>query len=134
MHCSNCGASVNPTAKFCVGCGRPIAVTLVPGVPKKKTHPLVMIMAGLFIVFFALVLFGMLINAIVGNQPARTAQTTIAPHASPSPTPQLTQAQQRAEDIAVRKAYAKVIDKQLIELGIESETYTTGADATTMVI
>jgi hypothetical protein len=46
----------------------------------------------------------------------------------------LCKAQQVALEIAARKAYAQVLDKQLLDLGIESKTYTIGTDARTLVI
>src|SRR5579862_9905866 len=57
MHCSNCGHLIATDDKFCTGCGRPIAV--IP-VKKKKTHPLVLLLA---VVLFVGVL-GAIINAV----------------------------------------------------------------------
>lgn len=45
-----------------------------------------------------------------------------------------TKQQQLANDIALRKAYAKVIDQQLLNQGIESEPYTVGPEAKTLAI
>ncbi len=69
MHCSNCGHLIATDDKFCTGCGRPIAV--IP-VKKKKTHPLVLLLA---VVLFLGVL-GAIINAVtqssVSDPPSRT--------------------------------------------------------------
>ncbi len=58
MHCSNCGHLLAAGDKFCNGCGRPIAAIPVE-TKKKKTHPLVALLA--------VVLFVAVIGAIIGG-------------------------------------------------------------------
>jgi hypothetical protein len=58
MHCSGCGQQIATADKFCNGCGRPIAVVPIE-VKKKKTHPLVALLA--------VVLFLIVLGAIIGG-------------------------------------------------------------------
>ena len=51
---------------------------------------------------------------------------------APTATPAVKLTKDQA--IAARKAYAKVIDGQLLDMGIESTTFTSGPDASTLTI
>jgi len=65
------------------------------------------------------------------NSPSPTQSASIAATSAPPPTPK---PKTPAEMLAARKAYATVIDQQLLNMGIESKTYATGSQAKTLVI
>lgn len=78
---------------------------------------------------FLIVIVGVIVVAIIVNSPSPTAAVQASnpiPVAVKPPTP--------ADLVAARKAYAKVIDLQLLDMSIESNTRTDGPQATTLVI
>jgi hypothetical protein len=81
-----------------------------------------MIVLGLL--FVGLIVWG----AVQANSPQPS--TTSAATTAPEPTKPLTE----ADRIEARKAYGKVIDRQLLELGIESETHVLGSKCTEIKI
>lgn len=68
------------------------------------------------------------------NPPGRIDYLPPAPPSLAGVTPAVVPPQTPAQKIAIRRAYAKVIDQQLLDLGIESKTHTSGADAKSLVI
>jgi hypothetical protein len=80
---------------------------------------------GVFAVILAILLIGAAVR--VANLPE--SSVSAVPDSSIPKTP-LTEAQM----VVLRQEYAKVIDKQLLESGIESTTTTSGTKATILVI
>jgi hypothetical protein len=140
VYCSNCGAQVLGSGQFCNRCGSGAAAP--PVVVQRKNHPFVTLLAVAFGFFALLIIIGIVSTSSREDAPAASASATAPASASTSKSatadvgaaPRLTKAQQAAQDIAVRKAYAKVLDQQLLDQGIESQTYTVGNDAKTLVI
>src|SRR5262249_47211787 len=93
------------------------------------TSGFVKFIAWSFGIFFLLVVMIAVVDSSNTTQSASTS-TVSTPAASPAPAKPKTP----AEMVAARKAYAKIIDQQLLNMGIESKTYTNGADAKTLVI
>jgi hypothetical protein len=113
-----CGNQVANNAKSCPKCGH------------RFTSGLVKVLAW----FFGMVV----LIAIVGAMFAANSNdvTPSSAPAAPVPASGSTKAKppSPADLIAARREYANVIDKQLLDMGIESKTYTDGAGATTLVI
>jgi hypothetical protein len=140
MYCANCGAEVEASGRFCNRCGRVAVARAVA--PTKRTHPFVKFLAVIFGGFILLFVIGLIASSpkegssdtnratAAPTMTATSRATTTSVKAAPAPT----KAQQLALEIATRRAYAKVLDQQLLDLGIESKTYTTGTDAKTLVI
>lgn len=122
MRRCKCGNLVANNAKFCPRCGHRFTST--------STLVIAWVL-GIFGVFVILMMS--LANSgstSTGSPPANPSPATpTQPPAKPK-----TPAQNAAGQVAVRKAYAKVIDQQLLELGIESKTFTQGTQAKTIVI
>ena len=85
-------------------------------------------MFGIFGIFVIL----MMSFANVGSN--STGGSTAPSPATQPPAKPKTPAQIAAGQVAARKVYAKVIDQQMLESGIESKTLTQGAQAKTIVI
>jgi hypothetical protein len=118
MRKCKCGNDVAGNAKFCPKCG------------KRFTSGPVKFLAGLCLVLLAVVILGAI---TASNSP----QSSVSASPSPSiatPTPAPPKPKTPAEMMQLRKEYASLIDKQLLNMGIESETYTVGPQAKTLVI
>jgi hypothetical protein len=124
-HCK-CGNLVASNAKFCPKCGH------------RFTSLSTTIIAWMFGIFgiFVILMMSLAHGAPDSSRPNSTgASTALSPVKSTQPPAKpKTAAQVAAGQIATRKAYAKVIDEQLLEMGIESKTFTQGAQAKTIVI
>jgi hypothetical protein len=126
MRDCKCGNTVAKNAKFCPKCGH------------RFTSLSTTIVAWMFGIFgiFVILMMSLAHGAPDSSHPNLTSAST-APSpiksAQPAAKPK-TAAQIAAGQIASRKAYAKVIDEQLLEMGIESKTFTQGAQAKTIVI
>jgi hypothetical protein len=127
MRKCKCGNEVANNAKFCPKCGH------------RFTSSITKFVAWMFVVLFGLGMLGAIIGGsssgpVGSSTPVSSAVAAPAHPAITTPPKPKTPAQIAADAVALRKAYAKVIDQQLIEAGIESKTYTNGAQAKTMVI
>ncbi len=127
MRKCKCGNEVASNAKSCPKCGN------------RFTSSLTKFVGWIIVVFFGVGILGAIIGASVSDPvgsstPAPSVVATPAPAAITKPPKPKTPAQIAADAVATRKAYAKVIDQQLTEAGIESKTYTDGGQAKTMVI
>jgi hypothetical protein len=122
MRNCKCGNAVANNAKFCPKCGHRFTST------------------SSLVIAWVLGIFGVFVILMMSL--ANSGSTSTGGSVVPSPTPTPTQppakpkttAQMAAGQVAVRKAYAKVIDEQLLEMGIESKTFTQRAQAKTIVI
>ena len=121
MRNCKCGSAVANNAKFCPKCGHRFTST------------------STLVIAWVLGIFGVFVILMMSL--ANSGSTSTGGSAAPSPTTPTqppakpkSPAQIAAGQVAVRKAYAKVIDQQLLELGIESNTFTRGAQAKTIVI
>jgi hypothetical protein len=92
----------------------------------------VKLLAWFCVVVFAFCVLGAILasNSSQPSVSASPAVTTPAPASVPAPA----KPKSAAEMTELRKAYAKLIDKQLLNMGIESKTYTVGPQAKTLVI
>jgi len=114
MRKCKCGNEVASNGKFCPKCGHRFTSGLVRGLAW---------FIGLITLISIIAISQSGTNSYAPQSPTVQAATS-APVKPPTP----------AEKVALRKAYAKVIDQQLLDTGIESRTYTVGADAKTLVI
>lgn len=122
MRKCKCGNDVANNAKACPKCGHRFTSGFVK-----------------FLAWFCLIVFGIMIVGIIaaensGNPPAVAQSMASTPASKPVTTPAPAPKKTPADLIAARKTYAKVIDQQLLDMGIESKTYTMGAQAKTLVI
>jgi hypothetical protein len=126
MRNCKCGNAIASNAKFCPKCGHRFTSRLT------KFVALMLVVLGFFV--FIIIIVGSNSDSATGS--SVTAQTSAQPASAPNrpPAKPKTPAQLAAEQIAVRKAYAPVIDQQLLDSGIESKTFTQGAQAKTIVI
>jgi hypothetical protein len=116
MRKCKCGNDVARNAKFCPKCG------------KRFTSSPVKFLAGLCVVLLVVVILG----AITASNSPQSAVSASPSMTAPTPAP--VKPKTSAEMTALRKEYASLIDKQLLNMGIESETYTVGPQAKTLVI
>jgi hypothetical protein len=114
MRKCKCGNQVANNAKACPQCGH------------RFTSGFVKFLAWSFLVVCVISFIGVLAGT---DSPSTQSAPVVAAAPPPPPKPKTP-----AELVAIRKAYAKVIDKQLLDMGIESKTYTSGAHAKTLVI
>lgn len=123
MRKCKCGNDVANNAKACPKCGH------------RFTSGPVKFLAWFCFIIFGIIIIGIIAAENSGNSPA-IAQSTPSqsrpstPVAAPAPAPKT----KPADLVAARKAYAKLLDQQLLDMGIESKTYTMGAQAKTLVI
>jgi hypothetical protein len=82
--------------------------------------------AAVFVILIGLLILGVIIAGNAGR-PVPASPTAVQDSTPKKPPTE-------AEMIALRREYAKVIDKQLLESGIESTTTTSGAKATVLII
>jgi hypothetical protein len=115
MRKCKCGNQVADNAKACPQCGH------------RFTSGSVKFLGWFLLVVFVLAVIG----AVNSPNTTQVSPPSVAAIPPPAPAPKT---KTPAELIATRKAYAKVIDQQLLDMGIESKTYTTGAQAKTLVI
>ena len=116
MRNCKCGNSVANNAKFCPKCGN------------RFTGSFTKLLAG-FLIFTAMVAVIAIVSAESGSGVPPSSPVAAAPTPPVKPRPK-----SAVQMIAARKTYAQVIDQQLLDMGIESKTYTAGADAKTLVI
>jgi hypothetical protein len=123
MRKCKCGNQVASNAKSCPQCGHRFTSAMAKGL-------------AWFIGFICLVsVLGVVMggsqssNYVPSKPAAGVRAASSAPAAAPKP-----KAKSPADLIAARKEFAKIIDQQLLESGIESETFTSGPGATTLVI
>jgi uncharacterized iron-regulated membrane protein len=125
MRKCKCGNDVANNARFCPKCGH------------RFTSRFTKFMAWTCVVLFGFVILVAIIASNSSGPQVSSASPVVAATQPPTPAKPAkpkTPAQIAADQIAARKAYAKVIDQQLLDMGIESETYTAGAQARTLVI
>jgi hypothetical protein len=120
MRNCKCGNTVANNARFCPKCGHRFTST--------STLVIAWVL-GIFGVFVILMMSLANSGSTSSGSAVPSPTTPTQPPAKPK-----TPAQIAAEQIAARKIYAKVIDQQMLELGIESKTFTKGAQARTIVI
>jgi len=121
--CSACRNALPAGSRFCPRCGAAIAALA----QKKSSSSTGIIIASAGFLFLCFV-----IGVLSDHTTAQHGTTQASLSSSPTPAP--TKTEQRTQAIKARKEYAKEIDRQLLDKGIESSTYTTGPDATTLVI
>jgi zinc-ribbon domain len=122
MRRCKCGTEVAGNARFCPKCGH------------RFTSALPKVIVWLFVILVAVVIWGSFNNSGLPPIPSvPVATSSPKPPIQPPPKPK-TPGQITAEQIAARKAYAKVVDQQLLDLGIESNTFTQGEQAKILVI
>jgi hypothetical protein len=120
MQKCKCGNQVAGNAKFCPKCGHQFTSGAVK-------------FLGLSVILLTLVVV-ISIASSTNNPNASSARPVSTVAAAAPVAPATAKPKSPAELAALRKAYAKVIDQQLLDMGIESKTYTAGADAKTLVI
>jgi|HubBroStandDraft_4_1064222.scaffolds.fasta_scaffold358963_2 hypothetical protein len=120
-----CGNAVASNAKFCTKCGHRFTSGFT------KFVALMVVVFGFFVIIAIITASnsGSATSGPVAAQKPQPASAPTGPPAKPKTPAQLT-----AQQVAARKAYAAVIDQQLLDMSIESKTFTQGTQAKTMVI
>jgi hypothetical protein len=118
MRKCKCGNQVAENANACPRCGH------------KFTSGTVKFLAWSFGIL-GLIMFLTIIGTESTNPTpsATSGASTATPASAPKPKPMTT-----AQMVVARRAYAKVIDQQMLDKGIESKTFATGPQAKTLVI
>ena len=100
-------------------------ITATPVLAEKKTRPVVKALAY---ILFGCIAIGFIYHASTDSlsTPADVIATAVVP--------QGTKVQKAVQEIALRKGYAQSLDQHLLDIGIESNTYTVGSDAKKLVI
>ena len=122
MYKCKCGNLVANNARFCPKCGH------------RFTSTPTLVIAWVLGIFGVLVVLLMIVNSGSNSASNSVAAPPSPVAAARTPSKPKTPAQTAADEVAARKAYAQVIDQQLLESGIESKTFTKGAQAKTIVI
>jgi hypothetical protein len=118
--CGNCKIGIIGNQEVCPACGHQLL---------QKRHVYLLGVLGAVIV---LAVVGIAINNSDDTSPTPSAPSAVS--TSPAPPSIPPKPPTIAQQIAARKDFADSIDQNLLDMGIESKTYTQGPQAKTLVI